>query len=167
MRAFRTLRLYAFKSVAEGGTLRRIFLGLAFSAALLGGGQGYAETWVDVPGAEGCRVDTDSTAYDSQADVVAFRYICTGADASSIAVACNDNQSWRAESSVSPGASPSVSYIIDWLTEFLRGPARLGPPSGRYTAPTPIERGTPIGRARNLVCDSKDRYKSFTFTGNR
>lgn len=167
MRTFCALHSCSVRAAATQRRLRSIVVGLAFGAALLGGGQGHAETWVDVPGAEGCRVDTDSTAYDAQADVVAFRYVCTGADASAIAVACTGNESWRAEGAASPGASfPGASYI-DWLMEFLRSPARIAPPSGRYTAPAPIERGTPIGRARNLVCDSKDRYKQFKFTGVR
>ncbi len=150
------------------GALKRILPSVIFAIALAGAGHARAETWVDIPGAEDCRVDTDSTAYDTQADVVAFRYVCGGSGVSAIAISCNENLSWRAEGASSPGlrASPGASYI-DWLAEFLRAPTRGVPLAGRYTAPTPIERGTPIGRGRDLVCASKDRYRPFTFTGVR
>jgi len=168
MRDFAALHAHSSKAGVTQRTLRGILLGVTFSVAAVGAEQGRAESWVDIPGAEECRVDTDSTAYDSQADVVAFRYQCTGAGISSIAVACNDNQSWRAT-----GAASSTATYRDWLTEWLTGlfraPTRVvAPPvSGTYTDPIPIERGTPIGRGRQFVCASKDRYKEFKFTGVR
>lgn len=161
MRDFTRLGRGAGRIVGTKGVLRCALLGLAFGAALGDAGRAHAENWVNIPGADECRVDMDSTAYDAQADVVAFRYVCPGAEASSVAVGCTSNESWRGSS------APPAASSRGWLSDLFRSRGPVAPATGTYTNPQPIERGTPIGRGRQLVCDSKDRYKPFKFTGAR
>lgn len=129
---------------------------------LAAAGTAQAENWTTIPGADECRIDMDTALYDAQADVVAFRYVCTGAEPSSVAVGCTSNESWREK-----GGRPGASSSGNWLSELLRGRAPVVTATGTYGDPTPIERGTPIGRGKQHVCESKERYKAFKFTGQR
>lgn len=141
---------------------RRALPGIALCAALSVPGPARAESWANIPGADECRVDMDSVAYDAQADVVAFRYACPGLEVASVAVGCTSNESWRAK-----GTTPAPASRGNWLSELFRGRPAAPPASGAYGDRAEIDRGTPVGRGRLMVCASKDQYRAFKFTEER
>jgi hypothetical protein len=156
------MNIALFQAGRTRGAFRRVVPGLALCAALSVPGPASAENWINIPGADDCRVDTDSAAYDAQADVVAFRYACPGLEIASVAAGCTSNDWWRAK-----GATPTAQSRGNWLSELFRGRAPVAPVTGMYTDRADIDRGTPIGRGRQLVCASKDRYRAFKFAEER
>jgi hypothetical protein len=136
----------------------RVLFALGLCAALSASGAASAQSWVNIPGADECRVDMDSVTYDAQADVVAFRYVCPGLEAASVAAGCTSNDWWRAT-----GATAATPSRGNWFSELFRRTPSNAPVSGAYGDRAEIERGTPVGRGRQLVCATKDQHRAFKF----
>lgn len=141
---------------------RRALAGCLLCALLSVAAPARAESWTTIPGTDDCRVDVDSVAYDAQADVVAFRYVCPGLEVASVAAGCTSNEWWRAK-----GPTPAAPSRGNWLSELFRGRPAATPASGAYGDRAEIDRGTPVGRGRQMVCASKDQHRAFKFTEAR